>query len=212
MYLTGPEIVRRVGEGTLVIEPFDKKLAGPNSYDLHLGDKLMRYARGSEGENRLYKETVAENGEPIREFRGQRVWDHYVGAYAHGVIDSKFPPDLVEVPLLEAGQGDGGWLLEPGTLYIGSTMERTYTPDLVPMIAGRSSFGRLGVFCHVTAGLGDLGFDGTWTLELAVVEPVIIYPGGRYFQVTFSPVIGALKSYEGRYQCQAEPTGSKIHL
>jgi deoxycytidine triphosphate deaminase len=208
-YLTGKEIVRRVEAGQLEIDPFDPKFAGPNSYDLHMGDTLMRYARLGEGaEERLYKVWTADDGGLIREFRGQRA---SVGSYG-GAIDSRFPPDLVEVPLIEAGDCEGGWLLKPGVLYIGRTRERTFSPDCAPAIAGRSSLGRLGVFCHVTAGLGDVGFNGTWTLELAVVEPVILYPGGRYFQVTFSTALGEVAPYAGRYQNQVEPTASKIHL
>ena len=45
------------------------------------------------------------------------------------------------------------------------------------MIEGRSSVGRLGLFVHVTAGFGDVGFCGYWTLEMFAVQPVRIYPG-----------------------------------
>jgi dCTP deaminase len=40
------------------------------------------------------------------------------------------------------------------------------------MIEGRSSIGRLGLFVHVTAGFGDVGFCGYWTLEMFAVQPV----------------------------------------
>ena len=33
------------------------------------------------------------------------------------------------------------------------------------MLEGRSSVGRLGLFIHITAGFGDIGFDGFWTLK-----------------------------------------------
>src|SRR3972149_9718689 len=51
-----------------------------------------------------------------------------------------------------------GLVLQPNQLYLGRTVERTETHNLVPMIEGRSSIGRLGVFVHVTAGFGDVGF------------------------------------------------------
>ena len=45
------------------------------------------------------------------------------------------------------------------------------------MIEGRSSIGRLGLFVHVTAGFGDVGFCGYWTLEMFAVQPVRIFAG-----------------------------------
>ena len=56
-----------------------------------------------------------------------------------------------------------GLMLEPGKLYLGRTMEYTKTDGVVPMLEGRSSIGRLGLFIHVTAGFGDIGFSGYWT-------------------------------------------------
>src|SRR5262245_28043778 len=64
-----------------------------------------------------------------------------------------------------------GRVLSPNQLYLGGTVERTETHNLVPMIEGRSSIGRLGLFVHVTAGFGDVGFCGYWTLEMFAVQP-----------------------------------------
>ena len=55
---------------------------------------------------------------------------------------------------------EGGLVLNPNQLYLGRTAERTVTHNLVPQIEGRSSVGRLGLFVHVTAGFGDVGFAG----------------------------------------------------
>ena len=62
-----------------------------------------------------------------------------------------------------------GFLLEPGKLYLGRTLEYTRTEGLVPMLEGRSSIGRLGMCIHITAGFGDVGFAGFWTLEIFCV-------------------------------------------
>lgn len=59
-----------------------------------------------------------------------------------------------------------GLLLEPRRLYLGRTNEFTKTDKYIPMLEGRSSTGRLGLFIHVTAGFGDVGFAGFWTLEI----------------------------------------------
>lgn len=94
-----------------------------------------------------------------------------------------------------------GLLLQPGVLYLGRTMEYTETDNLVPMIEGRSSIGRLGMFIHITAGFGDVGFKGYWTLEISVIQPVKIYAGVNIGQLYFHTIQGDFKRYtSGKYQ------------
>ena len=80
---------------------------------------------------------------------------------------------------------DEGFVLEPGKLYLGATEEYTETHGFVPYLDGRSSVGRLGLFIHVTAGRGDAGFCGHWTMELVAVQPLRIYAGVRIGQLTY---------------------------
>lgn len=80
---------------------------------------------------------------------------------------------------------DEGFDLEPGKLYLGATQEYTETHGFVPYLDGRSSVGRLGLFIHVTAGRGDAGFCGHWTMELVTVQPLRIYAGVRIGQLTY---------------------------
>ncbi len=94
-----------------------------------------------------------------------------------------------------------GLQLEPGRLYLGRTVEKTRTDELVPMLEGRSSIGRLGMFVHVTAGFGDVGFNGYWTLEIFVVQPLVIYPNVEVCQIYFHHIDGAYATYKsGKYQ------------
>jgi len=93
-----------------------------------------------------------------------------------------------------------GLVLEPGQLYLGSTMEFTETHGYVPMLEGRSSVGRLGVSIHVTAGFGDVGFAGHWTLEIWCIHPVRIYPFERICQIYYHKIDGDYKPYQGKYQ------------
>ena len=94
-----------------------------------------------------------------------------------------------------------GLVLSPNQLYLGRTAERTETHDLVPMIEGRSSVGRLGLFVHVTAGFGDVGFCGYWTLEMFAVQPVRIYPGVPICQIFYHEIAGEFTSYNSdKYQ------------
>ncbi|MCZ9966159.1 dCTP deaminase [Brachyspira hyodysenteriae] len=74
-----------------------------------------------------------------------------------------------------------GYELKPNELYLGRTLEYTSTKKYVPMIEGRSSIGRLGIFIHITAGFGDVGFSGYWTLEIFCIKPIIIYPEVEIF-------------------------------
>jgi dCTP deaminase len=93
-----------------------------------------------------------------------------------------------------------GMVLSPNQLYLGRTAERTETHNLVPQIEGRSSVGRLGLFVHVTAGFGDVGFCGHWTLEMFAVQPVRIYPGVPICQIFYHEITGEFREYDSKYQ------------
>ncbi|MFG0333571.1 MAG: dCTP deaminase [Maioricimonas sp. JB049] len=94
-----------------------------------------------------------------------------------------------------------GMVLSPNQLYLGRTVERTESHNLVPMLEGRSSVGRLGLFVHVTAGFGDVGFCGYWTLEMFAVQPVRIYAGIEICQIFYHTVTGNISAYcSDKYQ------------
>ncbi len=94
-----------------------------------------------------------------------------------------------------------GLVLSPNQLYLARTVERTETHNLVPMIEGRSSIGRLGLFVHVTAGFGDVGFCGYWTLEMFAVQPVRIYAGVQICQIIYHQIAGDITEYKSnKYQ------------
>jgi dCTP deaminase len=94
-----------------------------------------------------------------------------------------------------------GLTLEAGKLYLGRTLEYTRTENLVPMLEGRSSIGRLGLFIHVTAGFGDVGFSGFWTLEMYCIQPIRIYPGIEICQIFYHTIEGEFERYvSNKYQ------------
>jgi dCTP deaminase len=94
-----------------------------------------------------------------------------------------------------------GLVLSPNQLYLGRTCEYTETHNLVPQIEGRSSIGRLGLFVHVTAGFGDIGFKGYWTLEMFAVQPIRIYPAVQICQIFYHQVCGEICEYSSeKYQ------------
>ncbi|OPX42500.1 deoxycytidine triphosphate deaminase [Ruminiclostridium hungatei] len=94
-----------------------------------------------------------------------------------------------------------GLILEPNKLYLGRTKEYTRTVNHVPMLEGRSSIGRLGLFIHVTAGFGDVGFSGYWTLEIYCIQPIKVYPGIEICQIYYHSIEGEYDKYSsGKYQ------------
>lgn len=105
-----------------------------------------------------------------------------------------------------------GLVLLPGRLYLGKTVEWTSNHGYIPMYEGRSSLGRLGISSHITAGFGDVGFQGNWTLEISVVQPVRIYPGLRIGQLYWHKPVGEITSnYHGKYQGQRGIQPSKLY-
>jgi dCTP deaminase len=124
--------------------------------------------------------------------------------YEEVVLDMRRPNRIsrIEVP-------EEGLVLQPNQLYLGRTAERTETHRLVPMIEGRSSVGRLGLFVHVTAGFGDAGFCGYWTLEMFAVQPLRIYPGVSICQILYHEISGQITEYRSdKYQnnCDIQPS------
>jgi dCTP deaminase len=95
------------------------------------------------------------------------------------------------------------YLLEPGRLYLMHTIERVCAKKFVPVLDGKSSLARLGVSIHATAGFGDPGFDGQWTLEVTCVLPVRLYAGMRVAQMRFHAVQGEVEQYAGNYVGEA---------
>ena len=116
--------------------------------------------------------------------------------YDESVLDMKKEHKLTKMTIPQEGL-----LLESRKLYLGRTVEYTKTNQLVPMLEGRSSIGRLGLFIHVTAGFGDVGFAGYWTLEMFCVHPVRIYPGVEICQIFYHTIEGDFVHYmSNKYQ------------
>lgn len=87
---------------------------------------------------------------------------------------------------------DEGYVLQPNVFYLGVTEEYTETHAHVPFLEGKSSTGRLGIDIHATAGKGDVGFCGNWTLEISVKQPVRVYKGMPIGQLIYFPVEGEI--------------------
>jgi dCTP deaminase len=110
------------------------------------------------------------------------------------------PPDFtVKIP-------EQGYWIRPGWFYLGSTQEWTETYGYVPALDGRSTTGRTSLHIHVTAGFGDIGFCGCWTMEIHSIIPVKIHAGDRICQISYHTVHGSInRTYHGRYAEGKEP-------
>ncbi|SDY47601.1 dCTP deaminase [Tindallia californiensis] len=127
--------------------------------------------------------------------------------YDSGMLDMKKPNATRKLSIPEEGL-----VLEPQRLYLGRIKEYTKTFDLVPMLEGRSSIGRLGLFIHITAGFGDVGFCGYWTLEIFCIHPIRIYPNVEICQIYYHTIEGDYDSYEsGKYQLNKGIQASKLY-
>lgn len=108
--------------------------------------------------------------------------------YIDKEIDAKKHNKINHFEILEEG-----FVLQPGELYLGSTLEYTESHNHVPFLEGKSSTGRLGIDIHATAGKGDVGFCGFWTLEISTSIPVRIYPGMPIGQLIYYVVEGKVE-------------------
>ena len=113
----------------------------------------------------------------------------YLAVYKNHILDAKKHNEIEEIII-----PDEGFVIHPGILYLGVTEEYTETHAHVPFLEGKSSTGRLGIDIHATAGKGDVGFCGNWTLEISVKQPVKVYKGMPIGQLIYFPVDGVIEN------------------
>ena len=153
---------------------------------------------GKEIENRLGKDIIIEPFDPklVNPNSYNLRLHQELMVYEKNELDMKTPNAVQSLTIPEEGL-----LLETNKLYLGRTIEYTKTDNYVPMLEGRSSIGRLGLFIHVTAGFGDVGFAGFWTLEIFCVQPIRMYAGVEICQIFYHAIEGDYDQYQsGKYQ------------
>jgi dCTP deaminase len=103
----------------------------------------------------------------------------------------------VEQFRLTSGQTQG-LVLHPGELILALTLEYLKIPfDLWGNVEGRSTWARLGLQVHASAGMIDAGFNGYLTLELQNTSrlPMVLTPGLRVAQVALFNVQDVARPY-----------------
>ncbi|MFC4232684.1 dCTP deaminase [Parasediminibacterium paludis] len=128
----------------------------------------------------------------LRDCLGSNSYDVHLGkhlaTYVDVVLDAKKHNEITHFEIPEEG-----FVLQPNVLYLGVTEEYTETHAHVPFLEGKSSTGRLGIDIHATAGKGDVGFCGNWTLEISCKQPVRVYAGMPIGQLIYFPVDGEIE-------------------
>jgi len=127
-----------------------------------------------------------------RDSLGSNSYDVHLGpvlaTYREHILDAKKHNEIESFEIPEEG-----FVLYPHIFYLGVTDEYTETHAHVPFLEGKSSTGRLGIDIHATAGKGDVGFCGNWTLEISVKQPVKIYKSMPIGQLIYFPVDGEIE-------------------
>ena len=184
MIVPGPIIHSAVAEGRIRITPYDQQQINPASYDMRLGRQVTLYCADKQD----------ADDQMLLQRRG------IISVPPACMLDSKAENSTVSFDMQ-----DSGFWLSPGTLYLMHTEESVFTERYVPVIDGKSSIGRLGIQVHMTAGFGDPGFNGQFTLEVTVTgNTVKVYPGMRFCQVRFHEMqrSDCQLLYSGQYQGQ----------
>lgn len=120
-------------------------------------------------------------------------------AAEHHVINITDPIDPSAIWKEPKRIPNGILILAPGELVLAHTMERVGTyGNIVGELSSRSSAMRMGIAVCVDAGLGDIGYDSRWTLEIYNHTKVslAIPVGARICQMKFHEVLGAGHTYQ----------------
>lgn len=226
MQLSGPEILRQMklnnpgnpgkyGRPNIIIKPFDERCLGSNSYDLHLSPTF-----------KVYKNTIPQGMRPFIPYEPDKEYsmaDWFLSCVGYTLYkrapleyDFRNPKFLIdptkEKETIDFEIPETGAILNPQFGYLASTVEYTETYNLFPYIDGKSSIGRNFILNHHTAGRGDDGFCGTWTLEIRVLHPTVVYPYMRIGQIYYDEFKGERKQYNknpfSHYNGQNGPTAA----
>jgi len=180
--LSDSAIKQAIEAGNIKIEGWNEAHLNPTSYDLTLGEEVTIY--------NYFVSAVPSMGSSTSTF----------------IHEDRLPLDVRHEPKTTSFRidKDRGVVLRPGIGYLMHTEEAIWTDKYVPIVDGKSSTGRLFMQIHCTAGYGDPGFNGQYTLEVSVVHPLQVYPGMRIAQIRFHTIAGVVeKPYAGNYTGQA---------
>ena len=106
---------------------------------------------------------------------------------------------------------DEGILFPQYSFCLGASSIKFGSDCYAPIIHGKSTTARMGLFVHITADLIDIGFYGSSTFQLYNLLPIKLYKGMPIGQVSFWKPQGKINLYNGKYQGSNRPMASKIY-
>lgn len=165
-------ILARMEAGSIIIDPFDEKALGPNSYDVTLGPNIFRQVETGVPFTDITPHL--KRGEPVD---SKGMWQ-------------EFPIDYSEQGYID---------IEPHELILAHTNERIACFEhTVAEMKSRSTIMRSGIAICIDAGLGDVGYDGKWTMEIFnhLETTVRLDIGIRIGQMVFFDVGGISLNYK----------------
>lgn len=119
-----------------------------------------------------------------------------IGVYKDPILDLKKENNIEYLKI-----GEEGMVLYPNNIYLARTNEWTEINNLVPMISGRSSLGRVGFHAHCSASMGSIGYKGYWHIGIRPSTPIYIYKDMQCCQIYFYTVEGEItNTYQGSMQ------------
>lgn len=125
--------------------------------------------------------------------------------YIDPVLDARRPPVTEAFTLPDAGM-----VLMPDTLYLARTVETIGSEHLAMTLDAEPQVSALGLWIQLSAPLAHVGAIIPWTLEIAVVHPVRVYPGMPIGRVAFWHPHGHLTGYAGRYAGSTSVVASRL--
>ena len=184
----------------ITITPYDKNCIGPCSYDIHTGSQYAVY------KDMKKKRLIGRHWEYWRDDipdEDGKWWGHWVEIddyeEYYETVDPYDPSTYIsEVKTIPSD----GIVCYPEHVYLISTLEQVGTKLYEPILTAKSSIGRLGISVAF-ADFGDIGFNGTWTLQIKTTYPTIIRPNmkiGQIYFLTPSQEVTEYDLYNGKYQ------------
>jgi len=195
--LSDKKIKEYVKKGLISIVPFEESQVGPSSYDLRLGFKFRVFKNIGEA----FIDPKKFNDELIDK---KETEEYIIYNYKH-------------TDLYQLKNENSIFVIHPNEFVLASVYEYIKLSDnIAAQIQGRSSFARLGLIIHTSAGWVDPGYSGHLTLEMVNVnkKPIILRPLMKIAQISFFEVedveIPYYKRKSSKYVEEDGATSSKI--
>lgn len=193
MALSDRKILDRMKDGTVIVEPFDRKNLATSSYDVTLGEWYFR-EKPPQDHKKIFN--VYSKGD------NEKVW----GTEPHRAKPAKESFANFNFKYEGIKPTDKVILLEPGETILAHTNEFIGgRNEVTTMMKARSSMGRNFINVCKCAGWGDVGYINRWTMEIQnssqhYIIPIVV--GRRIAQIIFyetGPIVGKDYADTGKY-------------